>query len=181
MRFRKTIGDALTLTNLLPNGIITKKNSKARSHLTSYKTLPFATEGCTNCADRKTNMTSTPLQISNPRRWQQQVSSSTSSPLSPSSPGPSLPARSDQRDADRVTRLPGQPESPSVCQFSGYVTVNEPNGRALFYLFFEAQTTPEKKPLLLWLNGGHFCFPCVTFSTQQLKFQMFCFQWKYNQ
>jgi len=66
-------------------------------------------------------------------------------------------ATSDQRDADRVARLPGQPESPSMSQFSGYVTVNERNGRALFYWFFEAQTTPEEKPLLLWLNGGRFC------------------------
>ncbi|CAD6272767.1 unnamed protein product [Miscanthus lutarioriparius] len=63
-------------------------------------------------------------------------------------------ATSDQRDADRVVGLPGQPESPSV---SGYVTVNERNGRALFYWFFEAQTTPEEKPLLLWLNGGPGC------------------------
>ncbi|CAL4895584.1 unnamed protein product [Urochloa decumbens] len=61
------------------------------------------------------------------------------------------------RDADRVARLPGQPESPSVSQFAGYVTVNELHGRALFYWFFEAQTTPEEKPLLLWLNGGPGC------------------------
>jgi len=91
----------------------------------------------------------------------------------------SLSLASDQRDTDRVTRLPGQPESPSVSQFSGYVTVNEPNGRALFYWFFEAQTPPEEKPLLLWLNGGHFCSPC-TYYLQQLKFQRFSFHWKYN-
>ncbi|CAN6345359.1 unnamed protein product [Urochloa humidicola] len=61
------------------------------------------------------------------------------------------------RDADRVARLPGQPETPSVSQFAGYVTVNQWHGRALFYWFFEAQTTPEQKPLLLWLNGGPGC------------------------
>ncbi|WVZ96573.1 hypothetical protein U9M48_042193 [Paspalum notatum var. saurae] len=57
----------------------------------------------------------------------------------------------------RVASLPGQPESPAVSQFSGYVTVNERHGRALFYWFFEAQATPEEKPLLLWLNGGPGC------------------------
>ena len=62
-----------------------------------------------------------------------------------------------------------------MSQFSGYVTVNERNGRALFYWFFEAQTTPEEKPLLLWLNGGRF------FSTVPLavtKFQRISFHWK---
>ncbi|KAF8692522.1 hypothetical protein HU200_039623 [Digitaria exilis] len=65
-------------------------------------------------------------------------------------------ARSDQ-EHDRVRFLPGQPPSPPVSQFAGYVTVNERNGRALFYWFFEAQTSPAKKPLLLWLNGGPGC------------------------
>nr|TKW14265.1 hypothetical protein SEVIR_5G157100v2 [Setaria viridis] len=61
------------------------------------------------------------------------------------------------QEGDRVRLLPGQPASPPVSQFAGYVTVNERNGRALFYWFFEAQTSPEKKPLLLWLNGGPGC------------------------
>jgi serine carboxypeptidase-like clade 2 len=82
-----------------------------------------------------------------------------------SSSSPSPASTSDQRDADRVARLPGQPESPSVSQFSGYVTVNQRNGRALFYWFFEAQTTPEEKPLLLWLNGGRFFCSTVPFSS----------------
>ncbi|KAK4257856.1 hypothetical protein QN277_007390 [Acacia crassicarpa] len=60
-------------------------------------------------------------------------------------------------ELDRVTTLPGQPSSPSISQFSGYITVNEAHGRALFYWFFEAQSEPSKKPLLLWLNGGPGC------------------------
>lgn len=65
-----------------------------------------------------------------------------------------------EHEADRVAFLPGQPRSPPVSQFAGYVTVNERNGRALFYWFFEAQTSPAHKPLLLWLNGGS-CLPLL--------------------
>ncbi|KAJ8618563.1 hypothetical protein MRB53_014749 [Persea americana] len=56
------------------------------------------------------------------------------------------------QEADRVIRLPGQPPV-KFKQFAGYVTVNESHGKALFYWFFEATHEPEKKPLLLWLNG----------------------------
>lgn len=59
------------------------------------------------------------------------------------------------QEADRVSALPGQPSNPGVSQFSGYITVNPKNGRALFYWFFEAQTLPSQRPLLLWLNGGN--------------------------
>ncbi|TYH01786.1 hypothetical protein ES288_A09G087500v1 [Gossypium darwinii] len=60
-------------------------------------------------------------------------------------------------ESDRVIKLPNQPATPSISQFSGYVTVNEEHGRALFYWFFEAQSEASKKPLLLWLNGGPGC------------------------
>ncbi|XP_028753593.1 serine carboxypeptidase-like 26 isoform X1 [Neltuma alba] len=63
----------------------------------------------------------------------------------------------ESHELDRVTNLPGQPTTPSVSQFSGYITVNKDHGRALFYWFFEAQSEPSKKPLLLWLNGGPGC------------------------
>ncbi|RWW17304.1 hypothetical protein BHE74_00013983 [Ensete ventricosum] len=61
-----------------------------------------------------------------------------------------------QQEADRVVGLPGQPQV-SFRQYAGYVTVNETHGRALFYWFFEATHDVEKKPLLLWLNGGPGC------------------------
>lgn len=59
-----------------------------------------------------------------------------------------------EQEADRVIRLPGQPRV-NFKQYAGYVTVSESHGRALFYWFFEATHTPERKPLLLWLNGGN--------------------------
>ncbi|XP_026429572.1 serine carboxypeptidase-like 26 [Papaver somniferum] len=64
-----------------------------------------------------------------------------------------------QQESDRVINpLPGQPSSgTNISHFSGYITVNEDHGRALFYWFFEAQTQPSEKPLLLWLNGGPGC------------------------
>lgn len=60
---------------------------------------------------------------------------------------------SKEQEVDRILALPGQPPV-SFSQFSGYVTVNEQHGRALFYWFTEATTSPENKPLVLWLNGG---------------------------
>jgi len=56
--------------------------------------------------------------------------------------------------ADKITALPGQPDGVGFDQYSGYVTVDEKNGRALFYYFVEAPQDASTKPLLLWLNGG---------------------------
>ncbi|CAH9104278.1 unnamed protein product [Cuscuta europaea] len=61
------------------------------------------------------------------------------------------------QDSDKIEYLPGQPNSPLITQYSGYITVNEFHGRALFYWFFEAQSQPSIKPLVLWLNGGPGC------------------------
>lgn len=66
-------------------------------------------------------------------------------------------ANDSTQESDRILNLPGQPNTTtmaSLSQFSGYITVNKHNGRALFYWFFEAQTQSSTKPLLLWLNGG---------------------------
>lgn len=58
-----------------------------------------------------------------------------------------------EADFDWITSLPGQPEV-RFERYSGYVTVNEEAGRALFYWLNEAVHLPESKPLVIWLNGG---------------------------
>ncbi|KAL3751966.1 hypothetical protein ACJRO7_012740 [Eucalyptus globulus] len=57
---------------------------------------------------------------------------------------------------DSIPRLPGQPPV-GFRQYSGYVTVDEKQQRALFYYFAEAELDPASKPLVLWLNGGPGC------------------------
>ncbi|KAG6486299.1 hypothetical protein ZIOFF_054869 [Zingiber officinale] len=61
------------------------------------------------------------------------------------------------KEDDKVVRLPGQPVGVHFNQYAGYVTVDKPNGRALFYYFAEAVENSGSKPLVLWLNGGPGC------------------------
>ena len=56
-------------------------------------------------------------------------------------------------DADKITSLLGQPRV-TFQQYSGYITVDDQQDRALFYYFVEAEVDPASKPLVLWLNGG---------------------------
>lgn len=69
----------------------------------------------------------------------------------------SIIGSTEEQERDRISALPGQPEVP-FSQYSGYITVNEQHGRALFYWLTEATSNPQTRPLLLWLNGGQFFF-----------------------
>jgi serine carboxypeptidase-like clade 2 len=64
------------------------------------------------------------------------------------------PDQSTLKAADKIMLLPGQPDGVDFDQYGGYITVDEKNGRALFYYFVEALQDASTKPLLLWLNGG---------------------------
>ncbi|KZV27367.1 serine carboxypeptidase-like 45-like [Dorcoceras hygrometricum] len=67
-----------------------------------------------------------------------------------------IAAAESHSEADKIVSLPGQP-TVDFQQYSGYITIDEVQKRAFFYYFVEAETEPDSKPLVLWLNGGPGC------------------------
>uniref|UniRef100_A0A8D0H220 Carboxypeptidase n=1 Tax=Sphenodon punctatus TaxID=8508 RepID=A0A8D0H220_SPHPU len=67
-----------------------------------------------------------------------------------------------------ITYLPGLPKQPAFKQYSGYLDLRQ--GKHLHYWFVEAQSDPEKKPLVLWLNGGPGCSSITGFLTEHGPF-----------
>ncbi|CAA3015394.1 serine carboxypeptidase II-3-like [Olea europaea subsp. europaea] len=55
--------------------------------------------------------------------------------------------------ANKIDKLPGQPENVDFDQYAGYITVDTQAGRALFYYFVESPANSSANPLVLWLNG----------------------------
>ncbi|CAM9570665.1 unnamed protein product [Scytosiphon promiscuus] len=56
--------------------------------------------------------------------------------------------------------------------FSGYINVDQDNGRNIFYWFMEAQENAADAPVILWTNGGPGCSGMLGLLTEHGPFQV---------
>lgn len=61
------------------------------------------------------------------------------------------------REEDLVMSFPLFEPNPEFKMYSGYLTLNETSGKALFYVFVESKSDPVNDPLVMWMNGGPCC------------------------
>lgn len=65
--------------------------------------------------------------------------------------------QTDQRKLDAILHMPGYNGGELKGHYGGYITVDEQRGRNLYYYLVESANSPQKDPLILWLNGGPGC------------------------
>ena len=75
---------------------------------------------------------------------------------------------------DAITSLPGLSSNDlsKYSMFSGYITVNETNGRKIFYWFVESLNDATNDPVALWTNGGPGCSGLGGFFTENGPFRV---------
>ena len=56
-----------------------------------------------------------------------------------------------------ITHIPGLHGELRSRHYGGYVNVDKPHNRNLYYYFVTSEEQPAKVPLVLWLNGGPGC------------------------
>lgn len=73
--------------------------------------------------------------------------------------------------AAQVTSLPGLNQPLPSYVDSGYITVDETNGRALFYVFTASQRNASD-PLVIWFTGGPGCSSLIALFSEHGLFSM---------
>jgi carboxypeptidase C (cathepsin A) len=74
--------------------------------------------------------------------------------------------------ADQIHNLPGLSVQPTFNQFSGYLTVDVPSNRSIFYWYTESQNKPLTDPVVWWSNGGPGCSGLLGFFTEHGPFRV---------
>ncbi|KAK8765111.1 hypothetical protein V5799_032285 [Amblyomma americanum] len=71
---------------------------------------------------------------------------------------------------DEILFLPGLAEQPNFKQYAGFLNVGAT--RKMFYWFVASQGSPDKDPLMLWLDGGPGCSAMVTLLKEHGPFRV---------